>query len=70
MLELPSCDPIDENFIDTYKHSYTKYRLTVNLYKVEELDNDEIIWIKIEDIDTLPISTLTKKALLKINNIL
>ncbi len=70
MLVLPSTDPIDENFLTTYKHSYTKYRLTVNLYKVEELDDDEIIWVNIEDIDTLPISTLTKKGLLKINDIL
>jgi A/G-specific adenine glycosylase len=70
MLVLPSTDPIDENLITTYKHSYTKYRLTVNLYKVEELEDDEIIWVRIEDIDTLPISTLTKKGLLKITDIL
>lgn len=66
MLVLPSIDPIDENLLVTYKHSYTKYRLTVYLYKVEELEEDEIIWIKIEDIDTLPISTLTKKGLKQI----
>ena len=62
--------PIDENLLVTYKHSYTKYKLTVHLYKAEELEDDELIWIKLEDIDTLPISTLTKKGLLQINDIL
>ncbi|MDC0933807.1 A/G-specific adenine glycosylase [Arcobacteraceae bacterium] len=66
MLVLPSTDPIDENLLTTYKHSYTKYRLTVHLYKVEKIEGDEIIWINIEDIDTLHISTLTKKGLEKI----
>ena len=70
MLELPTCDPIDENFLGSYKHSYTKYRLTIYLYKIEKVASDTIIWASIEDIDTLPISTLTKKALNKINNIL
>ena len=70
MLVLPSIDPIDENLLTTYKHSYTKYRLTVYLYKIEDLAEDELVWINIEDIDTLPISTLTKKGLLKINDIL
>jgi len=70
MLVLPLTDPIEENLLTTYKHSYTKYRLTVHLYKVEDLEDDEIIWVKIEDIDTLPISTLTKKGFLQINSIL
>ena len=70
MLVLPSTDPIEENLLTTYKHSYTKYRLTVHLYKVEELEDDEIIWVSIDEIDTLPISTLTKKGFLKINDIL
>jgi A/G-specific adenine glycosylase len=70
MLVLPSTDPIDANLITTYKHSYTKYRLSVNLYKVEELEDDKIIWVNIEEIDTLPISTLTKKGLLNITDIL
>lgn len=66
MLELPSVDPIEENFITNFKHSYTKYRLDVQLYKIEKFDLDEIIWVDIETVDTLPISTLTKKALKKI----
>lgn len=66
MLVLPSTDPIDDNLLATYKHSYTKYRLSVYLYKIEDLEDEEIIWVNIEDIDTLPISTLTKKGLGKI----
>ena len=63
MLELPAVDPIDEKLITTYKHSYTKYRLTIYLYKIDDLEEEEIIWASIEDIDSFPISTLTKKAL-------
>jgi len=66
MLELPTTDPIDENFIYSFKHSYTKYRLSVHLYSVETLLHDGIIWVEMEKINTLPISTLTKKALKKI----
>jgi A/G-specific adenine glycosylase len=63
MLELPSCDPIDENLITSFKHSYTKYRLTVKLYKVEELSGHELVWKSFDELHTLPISSLTKKAL-------
>ncbi len=70
MLVLPSIDPIDDNFIATYKHSYTKYRLSVYLYEIEELEDDEIIWANLDEIDSLPISTLTKKALMKLNALL
>ena len=44
------------------KHSYTKYRLKVKLYKVENL-TEEVVWIDLDRIDTIPISSLTKKAL-------
>lgn len=62
MLELPAVDPIDEYFIGAFKHAYTKYRLTVNLYKVQEII-DEIVWVDLDKIDKAPISSLTKKAL-------
>jgi len=62
MLELPTVDPCDENFIGEFKHSYTKYRLCVKLYKVDSVA-DEVIWIDFDKIDTTPISSLTKKAL-------
>ena len=61
MLVLPEVEPIEESFLGSFKHSYTKYRLSVNLYKIEEL-NDEIIWIDLNKFDNAPISSLTKKA--------
>ncbi len=61
MLELPSVDPIDELFLGSFKHSYTKYRLRVHLYNMQSVP-DEVIWIKLDDFDKAPISSLTKKA--------
>jgi len=61
MLILPSVEPIEENFLGSFKHSYTKYRLTVNLYELEELD-EEVVWIDLEEFENSPISSLTKKA--------
>ena len=63
MLELPACDPIEENFLGSFKHTYTKYRLSVNLYKVEQLANSELLWKDVNELHTLAISSLTKKAL-------
>ena len=61
MLVLPSIDPIEENFVGSFKHAYTKYRLKVNLYRVDEISED-VHWFTLEEFDTLPISSLTKKA--------
>ena len=61
MLVLPTVDPIEEDYLGKFKHSYTKYRLSVNLYNVEELDG-EIIWVDLDKFDEAPISSLTKKA--------
>jgi len=61
MLILPSVDPLEENFIGEFKHSYTKYRLTIKLYAVEDLEG-EIVWIDLDKFDAAPISSLTKKA--------
>ena len=61
MLILPSVDPIEENFLGEFKHSYTKYRLSVKLYAVEELEGD-MIWLDLDKFNTAPISSLTKKA--------
>ena len=61
MLVLPHIDPIEENFIGKFKHSYTKYRLTVHLYRVDEL-NEELILVDLDKLDTLPISSLTRKG--------
>ena len=61
MLILPSVDPIEENFLGEFKHSYTKYRLTVKLYALEDLEG-ETVWIDLNKFDEAPISSLTKKA--------
>ena len=61
MLILPTVDPIEEDFLGEFKHSYTKYRLNVKLYRVEELEGD-ITWIDLSEFDNAPISSLTKKA--------
>jgi len=61
MLVLPTVDPIEEQFLGKFKHSYTKYRLTVSLYAVEELAG-EFIWVNLDELDNAPISSLTKKA--------
>ncbi len=67
MLELPSVDPIEENYIGSFKHSYTKYKLDVKLYKMEEMIKD-VRWVSFADIDLHPISSLTKKAMKLIAN--
>jgi A/G-specific adenine glycosylase len=61
MYELPSVDPIDEDLLGSYKHSYTKYRLNVALYAIDSCAQ-EVVWADLESFDTLPISSLTKKA--------
>jgi A/G-specific adenine glycosylase len=67
MLELPTVDPIEENYIGSFKHSYTKYKLDVKLYKIEDKRKD-MFWVDFEDIDRYPISSLTKKAMRFIAN--
>lgn len=62
MLKLPSTDPIEENFLESFKHSYAKYKLTVNLYKVEKPTDKELLWKEFNELEKLPISSLTKKA--------
>ena len=62
MLELPTVDPIEEDFIGEFKHSYTKYKLDVKLYSMESAP-ENCIWIDRDKIDEKPISSLTKKAI-------
>lgn len=62
MLVLPEVEPIEESFIGSFKHAYTKYRLTVNLYSIEPQES-ELVWVDIADLESAPISSLTKKAL-------
>jgi len=61
MLVLPSVDPIQEKLLGVFKHAYTKYRLSVHLYEIDEFEG-EVIWIDIEKLENAPISSLTKKA--------
>ena len=61
MLELPSVEPMEERFIGKFKHSYTKYRLLVNLYEMDEFEG-KIVWIDLDKLDLAPVSSLTKKA--------
>ncbi|MEN8303728.1 MAG: A/G-specific adenine glycosylase [Campylobacterota bacterium] len=61
MLILPAVEPIEEKHLGVFRHSYTKYRLSVNLYRVEELD-DEVVWFDLDRLEEAPISSLTKKA--------
>ena len=62
LLELPTAEPIEDDFIAQFKHSYTKYRLTVKLYRVEyEVNN--ALWLDVNSLENAHISSLTKKAL-------
>ncbi len=62
MLELPRVDPLEENFLTAFKHSYTKYRLTVNLYKCDDVAG-KVFWYNHEEMQNAAVSSLTKKAL-------
>jgi len=61
MLVLPRVEPIEDQFMGKFKHSYTKYRIEVNLYSAEEFLED-IVWVEIEKLEDAPISSLIKKA--------
>lgn len=62
MLVLPKVEPLEENFLGSFKHAYTKYKLDVKLYKLEEMADTKVIWVDIDKLDSAPISSLTKKA--------
>jgi len=61
MLVLPSIEPLDEKFLGVFKHSYTKYRLDVYLYKFSA-PKEKFVWLDLDKFDEAPISSLTKKA--------
>ena len=60
MLELPSVEPIEENYLGSFKHAYTKYRLHVKLYNLNSVE--DAVWVNLNDLHTAPVSSLTKKA--------
>jgi len=61
MLVLPKVEPIEDYFIGKFKHSYTKYRLDVKLYTIDDLE-ENIVWVDLDTLENAPISSLTKKA--------
>ena len=61
MLVLPRVEPLEDAYIGSFKHSYTKYRIDVKLYEAEEFLED-IIWVLLDKLSNSPISSLTKKA--------
>ncbi len=61
MLVLPKVEPLEEDFLGSFKHSYTKYKLDVKLYRVAELEGD-FTFLSPEEFSNAPISSLTKKA--------
>ncbi|MBA1433550.1 MAG: A/G-specific adenine glycosylase, partial [Epsilonproteobacteria bacterium] len=60
MLTLPSVDPLEENFLRSFKHAYTKYRLTVKLYHLPTIE-EECIWVDLDALHKAPVSSLVKK---------
>jgi len=61
LFQLPHINPIEEDYLASFKHSYTKYKITVNLYSTDIVD-DDFEWIEIDKIDNFPVSSMTKKA--------
>ena len=59
---LPPVEPAEEDFIASFKHSYTKYRITVSLYKTQTAPL-EARYFSYEELLQAPISSMTKKAL-------
>ncbi|MGM0623653.1 MAG: A/G-specific adenine glycosylase [Campylobacterota bacterium] len=66
LLQLPHVDPVEEDFIASFKHSYTKYRITVHLYHTTLIPQD-VQWIELQRFSKYPISSLTKKAIARIS---
>lgn len=68
MLTLPSTEPIDERYIASFKHSYTKYRLDVHLYELDEAACESKLFL-LHDALNAHVSSLTKKAIHILKNI-
>ncbi|MCX6053031.1 MAG: A/G-specific adenine glycosylase [Campylobacterales bacterium] len=70
MLELPNIDSTwhVENLLGTFPHAVTKYRLEVNIYRVDFVEED-VFWIALDSLDGAGISSMTKKALKLYNSV-
>ena len=62
LLVLPSCEPNEQKLLGSFKHSYTKYKITVSLYSVEQVD-EATHWLSYEELLSAPISSMTQKAI-------
>lgn len=62
MLTLPHVDPVEENHLGSFKHAYTKYRITVKLYKIAKI-SQKACWIELTALKNAPVSSLVKKGL-------
>ena len=63
MLELPTLEEFaQENFLGTYKHAITRFRIEVSLY-LYDTEDENIRWIKRDSLKNAPISSLTQKAI-------
>ncbi|MBE0491253.1 MAG: A/G-specific adenine glycosylase [Sulfurospirillum sp.] len=58
---LPEVEPLEENFIASFKHSYTKYRLSVFLYTTDYAPQNAS-YFTYEELLQAPISSMIKKA--------
>lgn len=61
LLEESSCKK--EDFIGSFKHSVTKYRYEIYLYRTLLDTHENIVWVDVSDAGVLGISSMTKKAL-------
>ncbi len=70
MLELPNIASTcqEENLLGTFPHAVTKYRLEVNIYKVDFIAED-VLWIALDSLHGAGISSMTKKALKLYNSV-
>jgi A/G-specific adenine glycosylase len=60
LLVLPHVEPVEENYLATLSHTYTKYRIKAYLYRMEP--PHEARWIELDRIDEAPVSSLVKKV--------
>lgn len=66
MLTLPPLQEracAEEALLGSFKHSVTKYRLTIYLYQSDMRAREDIVWVDALDFASLPVSSMTKKAL-------
>jgi A/G-specific adenine glycosylase len=70
MLELPNIETsfYEKNLLGTFAHAVTKYRLEVNIYALDFIE-DDVIWVSHETLHKAGISSMTKKALKLYNGV-